>query len=93
MDDVNRVLNSLLQLVLGLGDLIVSAIVAIELWLRAQLGTMGLSPQIQTAILIVLAVLLILGALRLFGGLVRIAVVLILALIAVHILMPVLQHA
>jgi hypothetical protein len=93
MDDVNRVLDSLLQLVVGLGDLIVNAIVAIELWLRVQLGTMGLSPQIQTVILIALAVLLILGALRLFGGLVRIAVVLILALIAVHILMPVLQHA
>jgi len=92
MDDVNRVLNSLLQLVIGLGDLIVGGILAIENWLRTQLATMGLAPQVQTAILVVLAVLLIIAALRLFGGLIRIAIVLILALIAIHILMPVLQH-
>ncbi len=91
MDDINRVLNSLLQLVIGLGDLIVSGILAIEALMRGQLATLGLAPPVQTAILVALAVLLILAALRLFGGLVRIAVVLVLALIAVHILMPVLH--
>jgi hypothetical protein len=91
MDNVNRVLNSLLQLVIGLGDLIVGGILAIEEWMRGQLATLGVSPQIQTVILVVLAVVLILAALRLFGGLIRIAVVLVLALIAIHILMPVLH--
>jgi hypothetical protein len=91
MDNVNRVLNSLLQLVIGLGNLIVGAIVAIEEWMRGQLATLGISQQIQTVILIALAVVLILAALRLFGGLIRIAVILVLALIAIHILMPVLH--
>ena len=91
MDQVNSVLKSLLKLMISLGDIIVGAIVAIELWLRTQLGTLGLAPQLQTAVLVVLAILLIVAALRLFGGLVRIAVILVLALIAVHILMPVLH--
>jgi hypothetical protein len=91
MDDVNRLLNGLLQLVIALGDLIVGGIVAIELWLRGQLGQLGLAPQLQTAILVAIAVLLIVAALRFFGGLVRIAVVIVLALIAIHILLPVLH--
>jgi len=91
MDQVNSVLDSLLKLIISLGNIIVDAIVSIELWMRTQLTTMGLSPQLQTVVLVVLAIVLIVAALRLFGGLVRIAVILVLALIAVHILMPVLH--
>jgi hypothetical protein len=88
MNEVRQVLNSLLELIIRLGDLIVGAIIAIELWLRSQLGILGVPPLIQTVLLIACAALLILAALRLFGGLARIAVILILALIAIHILMP-----
>jgi hypothetical protein len=91
MDQVNSVLDSLLKLIISLGNIIVDAIVSIELWMRTQLTTMGLSPQLQTVVLVVLAIVLIVAALRLFGGLVRIAVILVLALIAVQILMPVLH--
>jgi hypothetical protein len=92
VDNFTRIINSLLQFLIRLGDLIVGVIVTIELWLRAQLMQLGVAPPVQTAILIALAVVLILGSLRLFGGLIRVAVVLILILIAIHILMPVLQH-
>jgi hypothetical protein len=91
MNEVRQVLNSLLQLVIRLGDIIVGAIIAIEVWLRTELTTLGVPPLIQTVLLIASALLLIVAALRLFGGLVRIAVILVLALIALHILMPVLH--
>ena len=91
MDQVNSVLDSLLKLIISLGNIIVDAIVSIELWMRTQLTTMGLSPQLQTVVLVVLAIVLIVAALRLFGGLVRIAVILVLALIAVQILKPALH--
>jgi hypothetical protein len=92
VDNFTHVINNLLQFLIRLGDLIVGVIVTIELWLRAQLMQLGVSPPVQTVILIALAAVLILGSLRLFGGLIRVAVVLILILIAIHILMPVLQH-
>jgi hypothetical protein len=92
VDSFTHIINNLLQFLIRLGDLIVGVIVTIELWLRAQLMQLGVAPPVQTAILIALAVVLILGSLRLFGGLIRVAVVLILILIAIHILMPVLQH-
>jgi hypothetical protein len=92
VDNFTHVINNLLQFLIRLGDLIVGVIVTIELWLRAQLMQLGVAPPVQTAILIALAVVLILGSLRLFGGLIRVAVVLILILIAIHILMPILQH-
>jgi hypothetical protein len=92
VDSFKNVVNSLLQLVLELGNLIVAGIVFIELWLRGELTQFGLPQTAQTIILLLLAVVLIVGALRLFGGLIRVAVVLILILIGIHILMPLLQH-
>jgi hypothetical protein len=92
VDSFTHIINNLLQFLIRLGDLIVGVIVTIELWLRAQLMQLGVAPPVQTVILIALAAVLILGSLRLFGGLIRVAVVLILILIAIHILMPVLQH-
>lgn len=92
MDSFKHVINSLLQLLIQLGNVIVGWIVIIETWLRGQLLQMGVAPQLQSVILLAFAVVLILGALKLFGGLIRVAVVLVLILIAIHILMPVLQH-
>jgi hypothetical protein len=92
LNSFSNIIHGLLQLLIQLGDLIVGWIVLLEMWLRDQLTHFGVAPQIQTLILLVLAVVLIVGALRLFGGLIRVAVVLVLLLIAIHILMPVLQH-
>jgi hypothetical protein len=92
LDSFEHVINSLLQFLIRLGDVIVGGIVTLELWMRGQLSQFGLTPQVQTVIMVALAAVLILGSLRLFGGLIRVAVVLVLILIALHIVMPVLQH-
>ncbi|WP_428491369.1 hypothetical protein [Rhodopila sp.] len=92
MNSVSNFVHSLLDLLVSLGNIVVAALVTVEVWLRAQLTQLGLPPPIQTAILVAVAVLLIIGALRLFGGLIRVAVVLVLILIAIHIALPVLQH-
>lgn len=92
MDSFKHTINSVLALLLQIGDLIVAGIVAIESWLRDQLGQFGLPPGIQTTILVALAALLIVTALKMFGGLIRIALILVLLLIAIHILTPALHH-
>jgi hypothetical protein len=88
VSDFEHVINTLLQLLVRLGNIIVGAIVTIELWLRGQLTQLGLPRAVQTVILLALAAFLIVGSLRLFGGLIRAAVVLVLLLIAIHIVMP-----
>jgi hypothetical protein len=92
VDTVARVIDALLQLLIQMGNLILAAIVAVELWLRAQFTLLGLSPPIQTVLLLAIAVLLIVAALRLFGGLIRVAVVLLLLLIVIHVVLPIIQH-
>ena len=92
MDSFKHVIDSLLQLLVQLGNIIVGWIVIIEDALRHQLMQLGVAPQLQTIILLAVAVILILGALKLFGGLIRVAVVLVLLLIAIHVLMPILHH-
>jgi hypothetical protein len=81
--------DTILNLIIQIGTLIVSGIIAVEIWLRAQLEQFGLAPALQTTILAVLAIILIVGSIRLFGGLIRVAVVLMLLLMAMHILFPV----
>ncbi|MEA2790193.1 MAG: hypothetical protein QOG73_2599 [Acetobacteraceae bacterium] len=92
VDTVARVTDALLQLLIQMGNLILAAIVAVELWLRAQFTLLGVSPAIQTVLLVAIAVLLIVAALRLFGGLIRVAVVLVLLLIVIHVVLPIIQH-
>lgn len=91
MDSFKHVINALLQLLIQLGDVIVGWIVIIENALRGQLMQLGVAPPLQTVILLAFAIVLILGALKLFGGLIRVAVVLVLILIALHVLMPILH--
>ncbi len=91
METVNRVLESLLGLLTLLGGLILQAIVAVETWVRGLLGSLGVPQQIQTAVLIAVAVVLVLAVFRLFGGLMRVAVVIILLLVVIHVLVPVIH--
>jgi hypothetical protein len=92
VDRFTNVIDSLLQLLIRLGDAIVDGIVALELWMRVQLEQLGLTGPAQTVVMVAIAVVLILAALKLFGGLIRVAAVLVLLLIALHIVMPVFQH-
>ncbi len=92
MQSFSQFVTSLLHALVQLGNVIVAALVALELWLRGQLAQMGLPPLMQTVVMLALAALLIIGSLRLFGGLIRVIVVLVLILIALHILLPALPH-
>lgn len=91
MESLRHAIGIILGVILQIGKVIVDWIVAIELWLRVQFAQFGLSPVIQTTILVVIAVLLVVGSLRFFGGLIRIAVILVLLLIAINILVPAIQ--
>jgi hypothetical protein len=88
---VNNALQTLLNLLVQLGDLVMAGIVACELWLRGELTLLHVPRPIQTVLMVALAVLLIVAALRLFGGLIRVAVVVVLLLIALHVLLPIIQ--
>jgi hypothetical protein len=92
LDSFTHVVRSLLDLLIELGNIIVAALITVELWVRAQLTQLGLPQVIQTVILIAVAAFLIIGSLRLFGGLIRVAIVLVLILIVLHVALPVLQH-
>jgi hypothetical protein len=92
MDSFDHALNAFVQLLVQIGDMLVAAVVAAELWLRGQLATLGVAPPLQSAIMIGLAIVLILSAFRLFGGLIRMVVVLVLVLVVVHIVMPLVPH-
>lgn len=92
MESFQTLLDKLLQLLIEFGNLVTAAVIALEIWLRDQMSQFGVSPPIQTAILLAVAVVLILGAFRMFGGLIRVAVVIILLLIGMHILLPAIQH-
>jgi len=92
MNSFTHMIDSLLRLLIALGNMIVGGIVTIEVWLRGQLALFGLSRNLQTAILILVAALLIVASLRIFGGLIRVALVLVLILIGIHILSPIIWH-
>jgi hypothetical protein len=92
MDAFARAIDTVLQLLIQLGNLALAGMVALEVWLRGQLALLGLSPEVQTVVLLVVAVLLLLAALRLFGGLIRVAVVLVLLVIVIHAVLPIIQH-
>jgi hypothetical protein len=90
MDDFTRALDSLLRVIVLLGDLIVARIQVIELWIRMRFDSWGLPPQVQTALLVTAAVVVLFAAVRLFGVLVRVVVILLLLLIVAHIAAPML---
>lgn len=90
MESARQFVDGLLHLVIQIGRLLMTAIIAIELWVRRALSHAGLPASMQTVLMLAFAVLLIVGALRVFGGIIRIAVVLLLVLIAIHIILPVL---
>jgi hypothetical protein len=91
MGNLTNAIDELLQGFRQLGDAVVGLLTALELWLRSELQRLGVPHSVQTLILLTVAVVLVLGTLRLFGGLIRVVVVLILLVIAIHIMMPIIQ--
>ncbi len=88
MESFTQLINRLLRIVITVGNIVLAGIVAIELWMRGQLAQLGVPKTLQTVLLATVAILLIVASLRIFGGLIRVALVLILVLIALHILAP-----
>jgi hypothetical protein len=92
MDNLTHMIDRLIQLLVELGRQVVQAIGAIELWLRAQLTQYGVAPMVQTILLVVLAAVLILISARLLSGLIRAVIIVVLVLLALHFVLPALQH-
>jgi hypothetical protein len=91
VENFQNAINTLLRLLTEFGVAVAAVLTGFELWLREALRNLGVQPQFQTLILVLVAVVLVIGSLRLFGGLIRVAAVLILLLIAIHIVLPVIQ--
>jgi hypothetical protein len=91
LGNLQAAIDTLLKLLLQFGVAVAAILTALEMWLRGELQQLGVPHTVQTLILLVAAALLVLGSWRLFGGLIRVAVVLILMLIAIHIVMPVVR--
>lgn len=91
MANLQNAIDTLLRLLTQFGLVVAAALTELELWIRGQLQQLGLPHGVQTVLLLAVAAILVLSALRLFGGVIRIAVVLILLLVAIHIVMPVIQ--
>jgi hypothetical protein len=85
---VDQAISFLLGLILGLFGLIITAIAAVEDFLRGLLTEAGITGQVQGIMLIVVAVLLILAALRVLGGVFGVLITIVLLLLVIHILVP-----
>ena len=88
MDQVNALLENALRFLTDLGGMIIAVVVETELWMRDVLTSFGVPPTVQTGILIGFAVLLMFAGSRLLGGVIRLAFVLLILTVAIHILVP-----
>ena len=74
-------LTALLALFAGIFGLI-------ETFLRRLLSQAGLSANVQSVVIIVVAVLFILAVLRAFGGVFRVLLIVFLLLLVIHVMLP-----
>jgi hypothetical protein len=91
VSQLQTAIDALLNLLTQFGLAVATILTEFELWLRGVLQQIGVPHTLQTVLLLAVAAVLVLGSLRLFGGIIRIAVILVLLLIAIHIVMPVIQ--
>jgi hypothetical protein len=92
MNDLSRLVGDITRLLLRAGEAFVSWLEAVEISFRDQMTIMGVSPPVQTVLMVLAAIALIVLSVRLFGGLIRFAVILILALLAINLLLPSILH-
>jgi hypothetical protein len=91
VSELQTAIGTLLRVLTQFGLAVAALLTAFEIWLRGVLQQLGVPHVLQTVLLLAVAAVLVLGSLRLFGGIIRVGVVLILLLIAIHIIMPVVQ--
>ena len=88
MSDLTRVVGDIVRLLLKAGGSFVSGLEAVEISLRDELTVIGVSPPVQTVLMVLAAIGLITISVQLFGGLIRFAVILVLALLAINLILP-----
>ena len=85
---MQQAIDLVTSLIFGLFHLIVFAIASVEGVLRATLIPMGIGTTAQNIVLLAVALVMILGAIRFFGGIFAILIIIVLALLMLHILLP-----
>ena len=91
MGPVTQTIDSLIQLIIRLGQSGALAIASAESWMRGQLSGLGVAPEMQTVILVIFAIIMILTVVRIVGGLIRIAVLALLVLVTLDLVLPILH--
>jgi hypothetical protein len=92
VDNLTYTTNSLLQLLIESGREVVDFVGVMELWLRTLFTTYGVTPMVQTLLLVGITAALMLLSARVLNGLARATVILPLVLIACHLVLPAFQH-
>ncbi|MBV9736351.1 MAG: hypothetical protein JO209_10625 [Acidisphaera sp.] len=91
MHAVDQALTTVEAAFFAIIDFVFAVLAAIEIWLRGVLTGLGVGPEVQTVLLVVVAVLLLLAAINLLGGVLRVLIVLFLILLGIHIVLPMLH--
>lgn len=87
----HRLVGSFLGFIAALAALLLAAMATADDWVRRMLSAFGIGDPIQTIILILVAFVVLLAALRLMGGIVRVLIVVLIVLFAIHLLLPTLH--
>ena len=91
MSDVDNVVNTVILRLIQIFDFVMAYLADLESGVRELMNERGIAPALQTAILIMVAVIVALVAFRLLAGIFRLVIVLLAALIAVHLVWPLIQ--
>jgi hypothetical protein len=91
MGDVDNVVNSVLLRLTQIFDFVMAYLADLESSVRELMNERGIPPALQTAILIIVALIVAVVALRLLAGIFRLVIVLLAALVAVHLVWPLIQ--
>ena len=89
---MKEALDVVLSLIVGLLNLVLSAVAAIDGALRAGLTRIGVEGQPQNAVLLIVAVVLIIAAVQLFGRALAILIAVFLLLLVLQALVPNAMH-
>jgi hypothetical protein len=92
MAQIEHAINIVLGFIVYLIYLVGHAIGLIDGFVREQLAHAGIAQNLQNMIMIVVAVALLLVAFRLLGGILRIALVVLVVLIAADLIIPLVPH-
>ena len=88
MDQGRQVLDAVFAFFSSVLGAVLPLVGQTEVWLRGQMASLGVPPELQTAAVLAVVVLLLLTVLRVLGGLLRVALVVVLIALVVQALAP-----